>query len=84
MTLHLTKVAFGAGSIDDLIGWFANRPAITGHTTRYKPKRFADQKAVRPNLRLSLSRLAHPLRSAKTTGSNNPNPDCGAFMGNGV
>lgn len=44
MTLHLTKVAFGAGSIDDLIGWFANRPAITGHTTRYKPKRFAEMK----------------------------------------
>ncbi len=40
--LHLTKVAYGAQSLDDLLGWFAARGAETRHTTRYKPKRFAE------------------------------------------
>jgi hypothetical protein len=37
--LHLTKVAFGATNLDDLIGWFDNRPAPARLTTRYCPKR---------------------------------------------
>lgn len=40
--LHLTKVAYGAGSIDEVIEWFARREPVTRHTTRYKPKRFAE------------------------------------------
>jgi hypothetical protein len=42
MPLHLTKVAFGATSIDQLIGWFENRPAPARLTTRYMPKRHAE------------------------------------------
>jgi hypothetical protein len=42
MPLHLTKVAYGAGTIDDVIEWFARRAPVTRHTTRYKPKRFAE------------------------------------------
>lgn len=37
--LHLTKVAFGATSIDEVLGWWANRGAQARLTTRYKPKR---------------------------------------------
>lgn len=37
--LHLTKVAFGATSIDQVIGWWANRGPQARLTTRYKPKR---------------------------------------------
>ena len=37
--LHLTKVAYGAQSLDDLLGWFAARGPETRHTTRYRPKR---------------------------------------------
>ena len=37
--LHLTKVAFGAQSLEELMGWFATRGAETRHTTRYRPKR---------------------------------------------
>ena len=40
--LHLTKVAYGAGTIDEVIEWFARREPVTRHTTRYKPKRFAE------------------------------------------
>lgn len=37
MPLHLTKVAYGAESLDDIRSWFANRsPQVT---TRYMPKR---------------------------------------------
>lgn len=38
MPLHLTKIAFGAKSYDDIIGWFANRPHLAVNT-RYCPKR---------------------------------------------
>ena len=37
--LHLTKVAFGARSIDEMLGWWADRPAEARLTTRYRPKR---------------------------------------------
>lgn len=39
MTLHLTKVAYGATSLEDLHGWFATRGAEAFLTTRYLPKR---------------------------------------------
>ncbi|ARU15168.1 DUF1489 family protein [Croceicoccus marinus] len=38
MPLHLTKIAFGAQSYDDIEGWFANRPRLSLNT-RYCPKR---------------------------------------------
>jgi hypothetical protein len=38
MPLHMTKIAFGAKSYDDLAGWFENRREIR-LTTRYLPKR---------------------------------------------
>lgn len=36
--LHLTKVAFGATSIDEVLGWWANRGPEARLTTRYRPK----------------------------------------------
>jgi hypothetical protein len=39
MTLHLTKVAYGAQSLDELRGWFATRGTEARLTTRYLPKR---------------------------------------------
>lgn len=39
MPLHLTKVAYGAASLDDLMGWFAQRGEEAMLTTRYMPKR---------------------------------------------
>ncbi len=39
MPLHLTKVAYGAQSLDELHGWFATRGAEALLTTRYLPKR---------------------------------------------
>ncbi len=39
MTLHLTKIAFGATSLAELHGWFANRGPEHRLTTRYLPKR---------------------------------------------
>ncbi|MHA7819394.1 MAG: DUF1489 family protein [Erythrobacter sp.] len=38
MPLHMTKIAFGAKSYDDLAGWFENRERFL-MTTRYLPKR---------------------------------------------
>ena len=38
MPLHLTKIAFGAQSYDDIEGWFANRLRLSLNT-RYCPKR---------------------------------------------
>lgn len=38
MLLHMTKIAFGAKSYDDLAGWYQNRARIA-LTTRYCPKR---------------------------------------------
>jgi hypothetical protein len=40
--LHLTKVAYGAQSLEDLHGWFATRGAEAFLTTRYLPKRHAE------------------------------------------
>ena len=42
MALHLTKVAYGATSLDDLHSWFATRGAEAHLTTRYLPKRHAE------------------------------------------
>lgn len=39
MALHLTKVAYGAQSLEDLHGWFATRGEEAFLTTRYLPKR---------------------------------------------
>ena len=39
MPLHLTKVAYGAQSLDELHGWFRQRGAEARLTTRYLPKR---------------------------------------------
>ncbi|MHA6318098.1 DUF1489 family protein [Altererythrobacter sp. CAU 1778] len=38
MSLHMTKIAFGAQTYADLAGWFANRREMR-LTTRYLPKR---------------------------------------------
>ncbi len=40
--LHLTKVAFGAQSLDDLLGWWAGRGPVRRINTRYRPKRHAE------------------------------------------
>lgn len=42
MPLHLTKVAYGAKSLQDLHGWFAERGDTANLTTRYLPKRHAE------------------------------------------
>ena len=42
MPLHLTKVAFGAKSREDMAGWFATRGEEARLTTRYLPKRHAE------------------------------------------
>ena len=42
MPLHLTKVAFGATSIEDMNSWFAGRGEEALLTTRYLPKRHAE------------------------------------------
>lgn len=42
MALHLTKVAYGATSLEDLHGWFATRGEEALLTTRYLPKRHAE------------------------------------------
>ena len=39
MPLHLTKVAFGAKSREDMAEWFKTRGAEARLTTRYLPKR---------------------------------------------
>ena len=39
MALHLTKVAYGAQSLDELRSWFATRGTEARLTTRYLPKR---------------------------------------------
>lgn len=39
MPLHLTKVAYGAQSLDELRSWFASRGDEALLTTRYLPKR---------------------------------------------
>jgi hypothetical protein len=42
MPLHLTKVAYGAQSMEELHTWFANRGDEAKLTTRYLPKRAAE------------------------------------------
>lgn len=42
MPLHLTKVAYGATSLDDMRAWFAQRGDVARLTTRYLPKRHAE------------------------------------------
>ncbi len=42
MALHLTKVAFGAKSFDDMQAWFAGRGDEAFLTTRYLPKRHTE------------------------------------------
>jgi hypothetical protein len=42
MPLHLTKVAYGAQSFEEFMGWFAARGAESRLTTRYLPKRHAE------------------------------------------
>ena len=42
MPLHLTKVAFGAKSLEDINAWFAGRDEEALLTTRYLPKRHAE------------------------------------------
>ncbi|MBS0480579.1 MAG: DUF1489 domain-containing protein [Proteobacteria bacterium] len=39
MPLHLTKVAYGATSLEDMRSWFATRGEEALLTTRYLPKR---------------------------------------------
>lgn len=39
MPLHITKVAYGAQSIEELHGWFTQRGDEARLTTRYLPKR---------------------------------------------
>ncbi len=39
MPLHLTKVAYGAQSLEEIHGWFAGRGNEVWLTTRYLPKR---------------------------------------------
>ena len=39
MPLHLTKVAYGAQSLEEMRSWFATRGAEAYLTTRYLPKR---------------------------------------------
>ncbi len=42
MPLHLTKVAFGATSLEDMRSWFAMRGPEARLTTRYLPKRHTE------------------------------------------
>jgi len=39
--LHMTKVAYGAQSLEEVHGWFAQRGDVHRLTTRYLPKRHA-------------------------------------------
>ena len=42
MALHLTKVAYGAQSLEELHSWFTQRGTEARLTTRYLPKRHAE------------------------------------------
>jgi hypothetical protein len=42
VALHLTKVAYGATSVEEFHSWFATRGAEARLTTRYLPKRHAE------------------------------------------
>lgn len=47
--LHLTKVGYGAQSLDEVLGWFADRAPEYHHVTRYRPRR-ADEIAGQGSL----------------------------------
>jgi len=42
MPLNLTKVAYGAGSLEDMRGWFSDRGYEARLTTRNRPRRVAE------------------------------------------
>ena len=42
MPLSMTKVAYGAQSLEEVHGWFAGRGEVHRLTTRYLPKRHAE------------------------------------------
>ncbi|WP_423140683.1 DUF1489 family protein [Parablastomonas sp. CN1-191] len=42
MALSLTKVAYGALSLEEITGWFSARGPVARLTTRYLPKRHAE------------------------------------------
>lgn len=42
MPLNMTKVAYGAQSLAEVHGWFAQRGEVARLTTRYLPKRHAE------------------------------------------
>lgn len=42
MPLHMTKVAYGAQSLEEVHGWFSERGEEARLTTRYLPKRHAE------------------------------------------
>ena len=42
MPLHMTKVAYGAQSLEEVHGWFRTRGEQARLTTRYLPKRHAE------------------------------------------
>ncbi|MCH4150742.1 MAG: DUF1489 domain-containing protein [Sphingobium sp.] len=42
MPLNLTKIAYRAESLDEMMGWFAGRGPEIRLTTRYLPKRHAE------------------------------------------
>lgn len=39
MPLHLTKVAYGAQSVEEVLGWWRERGDEYRHVTRHRPKR---------------------------------------------
>ena len=47
--LHLTKVGYGAQSLEEVLGWFENRDPEYHHVTRHRPKR-ADEIAGQGSL----------------------------------
>ncbi len=42
MPLHMTKIAFGAKSYEDLASWYENSPNPKRLTTKYRPKRYEE------------------------------------------
>lgn len=42
MPLHLSKVALGAATVEEVLGWFRDRDAVMRHPTRFRPKREAE------------------------------------------
>ena len=42
MPLHLSKVALGAATVEEVLGWFQDRDSVMRHVTRFRPKREAE------------------------------------------